>query len=96
MQLFSKYQELENVKKDRMNNKHNEFAKLSKTHTETVRLQKFSNYALRVSESAPEILGLDTVKQYTGYLMWKTWASISSTGSSSRETTQKMTLLSCG
>ncbi|EEQ36343.1 Carboxypeptidase Y [Clavispora lusitaniae] len=68
VQLFSKYQESENVKKDRMNNKHNEFAKLSKTHTETVRSQKFSNYALRVSESAPEILGLDTVKQYTGYL----------------------------
>lgn len=29
---------------------------------------KFDNYALRVKENSPEVLGLDSVKQYTGYL----------------------------
>ena len=28
----------------------------------------FAGYSMRVKESLPEILGLDTVKQYTGYL----------------------------
>lgn len=29
---------------------------------------KFANHSLRVKSNSPEILGLDTVKQYTGYL----------------------------
>lgn len=65
--LFEKYHQQKTVHKDRMNNKHKAFSASSKDH-DVVRLAKFDNYALRVSQSSPEILGLDTVDQYTGYL----------------------------
>lgn len=35
---------------------------------EKVTSEKFSQYSLRVKQTNPELLGLDTVKQYTGYL----------------------------
>lgn len=65
--LFDQYHQQKNVKQERMNNKHNGFGASSQKH-DVVRLAKFDKYALRVSQANPEILGLDAVDQYTGYL----------------------------
>ncbi|KAK6460914.1 Alpha/Beta hydrolase protein [Scheffersomyces coipomensis] len=35
---------------------------------ESLSVDKYSDYSLRIKKTNPEILGLDTVKQYTGYL----------------------------
>jgi len=35
---------------------------------EALSLDKYKEYSLRIKENKPEVLGLDTVKQYTGYL----------------------------
>ncbi|KAI5969129.1 hypothetical protein CANMA_001796 [Candida margitis] len=45
--------------------------KLEQTESEqfeTLSNDKFSDYSLRIKNTNPEILGLDTVKQYTGYI----------------------------
>lgn len=55
------------VKASSMNNKFKTTFKGSREF-ETVKNQKFTDYALRVKKSNPELLGLDTVDQYTGYL----------------------------
>ncbi|CAI5757802.1 unnamed protein product [Candida verbasci] len=49
------------------NNQYKAFTAAS-TQFETLSNDKFNDYSLRIKSTHPEILGLDTVQQYTGYL----------------------------
>ncbi|CAK7891885.1 carboxypeptidase Y [[Candida] anglica] len=48
--------------------KPSEESKDSSVTFESLSNDKYENYSLRVKENHPELLGLDSVKQYTGYL----------------------------
>lgn len=65
-QMFSKYEASQKVKSANMNNQ--AFQAKEAGDFETVSTAKFPGYSLRVKQSNPEILGLDDVDQYTGYL----------------------------
>lgn len=68
MHMYEKYQATRQVSDLNMNNDFKLFSTKSSEDFEKVTSQRFSQHALRVKENNPEILGLDTVKQYTGYL----------------------------
>lgn len=63
-QLVNQFNAMKEVPNKKMNN----HVKAQSADFSTVELDKFEGYSLRVKESQPEILGLDTVRQYTGYL----------------------------
>ncbi|KAL6453453.1 CPY1 Carboxypeptidase Y [Candida maltosa Xu316] len=67
-QIASLLRQYETKNQKPENNKFNQVSAMSSSTFEALSNNKFSDYTLRVKENAPEILGLDTVKQYTGYL----------------------------
>lgn len=64
LKALKKYKALKNPKLSNMNNK----LKGPVRNFEVLSDARYPAHALRVKETNPEILGLDTVKQYTGYL----------------------------
>lgn len=67
MEMVQKYSSTKKVSSKSMNNEFKAFS-TEPSSFDKVTSDKFSQYALRVKETNPEILGLDNVKQYTGYL----------------------------
>ncbi|KAK6454107.1 carboxypeptidase Y precursor [Scheffersomyces xylosifermentans] len=72
--LVATYQSKYSVKAKNFNNRIKDFSKTFTASTsqqdqfETLSNDKFAEYSLRVNKNKPELLGLDNVKQYTGYL----------------------------
>lgn len=66
--LIDKYNEKFVVKSDRLHNRVNQQVFDKDLQFEVVSNEKFRDHSLRIKESNPEILGLDSVNQYTGYL----------------------------
>jgi cathepsin A (carboxypeptidase C) len=63
------YEQTLTIQSSRLHNRLKEFGKaFVEDGFEKVVADKFDSYSMRVKESSPEVLGLDTVKQYTGYL----------------------------
>lgn len=62
------YRASKKVKQSHMNNQVNSKAKQLGGDFEIQSDEKYPGYQLRAKKTTPEILGLDTVKQYTGYL----------------------------
>lgn len=67
LMMIDEYGERKVVPNYRMNNAFKTFS-TKESEFETVTLEKYSKHTLRVKANKPEILGLDTVKQFTGYL----------------------------
>lgn len=67
IELAEKYASTQKVQSDRMNNQFKAFSQKQDAF-ESVTSEKFSQYTLRVKKTNPELLGLDSVEQYTGYL----------------------------
>lgn len=66
LEYFKRYESKFGVTKEHMNNKFN--SNEAAADEDTVTLSQFEGYSLTVAKTKPESLGLDTVKQYTGYL----------------------------
>ena len=66
LEYLRRYQSKFHVNQDQMNNK--VVATQNDDQYETVTSQRFEGYSLSIAKTKPESLGLDTVKQHTGYL----------------------------